>query len=45
MTTELPQTGVIVKADVEHCTRGVKATIELIAVIEDDVSWRRQNRP
>ena len=32
--------GVIVVAEVEHCIGEYKATVELIAVDESDVSWR-----
>ena len=40
MTSELPEVGVIVKADVKHCTGGFEATVELIAVNESDCTWR-----
>ena len=39
-TNGLPQVGVIVVAEVEHCIGEYKATVELIAVDESDVSWR-----
>lgn len=40
MTMGLPQVGVVVKAEVQHCTQGFEATVELIAVNETDCSWR-----
>lgn len=36
----LPEVGRPVSANVEHCTGGFKATVELIAVNESDVTWR-----
>lgn len=40
MSNGLPQVGRVVKADVEHCIGGWKATVELKAVDESDCSWR-----
>jgi len=36
----LPQVGKVVTAEVEHCTEGFTAQVELVAVNESDCNWR-----